>query len=408
MRNNKMTISIIAVLVISIISLGVAFAVFSTTLNINGSASVEATNWDIFFTTENDGAKPTQTTTVPEANITPSGTATNNLATIVATTFTWSANFKSPGDKIIYTIYVKNGGNYNARVSNISMPTITCTTDPKSACSELSYGLYTDTAGNTPLSTSFTVDAGDTEVFYLIAELSENYGGTSGANLVTTDVTSSTISATVTFEQTGTAVLNSGTTGGGTSGGNSGGSGSGSLTTRYLASRTYNSQTGEYDEEWVDDVSSLDNTYNDTYIKKVGDSYKICLVVNSTEYCFDENTTRSSFAQTCSAMGGYLVEGLGSDFGPDYSIFGVTCFAVPVEIDENGDISNDLELYPNWAYEIVLGDLEYPNSYEIDTRTNHEYFDDDPNDSFIGEFRYQDRCNITYPSNNGSCYEQQN
>ena len=310
MRNNKMTISIIAVLVISIISLGVAFAVFSTTLNINGSASVEATNWDIFFTTENDGAKPTQTTTVPEANITPSGTATNNLATIVATTFTWSANFKSPGDKIIYTIYVKNGGNYNARVSNISMPTITCTTDPKSACSELSYGLYTDTAGNTPLSTSFTVDAGDTEVFYLIAELSENYGGTSGANLVTTDVTSSTISATVTFEQTGTAVLNSGTTGGGTSGGNSGGSGS-SVSTRYLASYTYNSQTGEYTYEWADDLDDLAEVqyYNqipNAYIKEVNNTISGCLKSSNEEYCLTGYETPSDFKQFCSNSGGTL------------------------------------------------------------------------------------------------------
>ena len=364
MRNNKITVPIIAVLVISIISLGVAFAVFSTTLNINGSASVEATNWDIFFTTENDGAKPTQTTTVPEANITPSGTATNNLATIVATTFTWSANFKSPGDKIIYTIYVKNGGNYNARVSNISMPTITCTTDPKSACSELSYGLYTDTAGNTPLSTSFTVDAGDTEVFYLIAELSENYGGTSGANLVTTDVTSSTISATVTFEQTGTAVLNSGTTGGGTSGGNSGGSGS--LTTKYYGGETYNSSTNQWEEVLYDDISELDANHQDTYVKKVGDDYNLCLIVNSQEYCFTKDTRRSSFAQTCSTMGGYIIEGIGSDLGPNTSASALTCTPVQIELDENDQIANSSEINPYWTYTITIqSDIEYEDDSEI-------------------------------------------
>ena len=153
MNNKKVTISIIIVLVLSVISLGVAFATFSTTLNINGSAEVEATSWDIFFTTENDGAKPTQETTVPNANIDPHGTATNNSATILATTFNWNANFKSPGDKIIYTIYVKNGGNYNAQVSSINTPQISCSNDTKNACQQLSYGLYTDTAGNTPLST---------------------------------------------------------------------------------------------------------------------------------------------------------------------------------------------------------------------------------------------------------------
>ena len=363
MRNNKMTISIIAVLVISIISLGVAFAVFSTTLNINGSASVEATNWDIFFTTENDGAKPTQTTTVPEANITPSGTATNQSASIVATTFTWSANFKSPGDKIIYTIYVKNGGNYNARVSNISMPTITCTTDPKSACSELSYGLYTDTAGNTPLSTSFTVDAGDTEVFYLIATLSENYGGTSGANLVTTDVTSSTISATVTFEQTGTAVLNSGTTGGGTSGGNSGGSGS--LSTKYLSSQTWNSETEDYEYVWIDDISDISYQRKDVYSKKVGDTLGVCINISSTEYCFDENTTGSSFAQTCSSMGGYIVDGTGSSLGESGE--GYTCSNVQIIPSGDGGMTNWDEYDANVTYKIEFeSGIDYGKSVDID------------------------------------------
>ena len=367
MRNNKMTISIIAVLVISIISLGVAFAVFSTTLNINGSASVEATNWDIFFTTENDGAKPTQTTTVPEANITPSGTATNQSASIVATTFTWSANFKSPGDKIIYTIYVKNGGNYNARVSNISMPTITCTTDPKSACSELSYGLYTDTAGNTPLSTSFTVDAGDTEVFYLIATLSENYGGTSGANLVTTDVTSSTISATVTFEQTGTAVLNSGTTGGGTSGGNSGGSGSGG---NNQASVKYLAYDENWSEFWSDNLS--DAVSQTVYVKKTGNKVESCISVNSTEYCFDETTTASTLSQFCTSIGGVFHinqydENAASCHNPGYNennISETSQYSVSVELLGRGIDNNMDDPVTHLSTSVKVGDEYDDIEYE--------------------------------------------
>ena len=62
MENKKITIPVIIILVIAVVSLGIAFATFSTVLNINGSADVAATSWDIFFTTEDDGAKPTQST----------------------------------------------------------------------------------------------------------------------------------------------------------------------------------------------------------------------------------------------------------------------------------------------------------------------------------------------------------
>ena len=216
MKNRKITIIIVISLVAVIISLGVAFAVFSTTLNINGGAAVEATSWDIFFTTEADGTKPTQETTVPAANILTSGTAINNYASILATTFSWNASFISPGDKIVYTIYVRNAGNYNAQVSNIYTPAITCTNDSKNACNKLSYGLYTDNNGTTPLTTSFTLDAGETNIIYLIAKLDSSYGGANLEDLVTSNVTINTISATVTFEQVGSAITNNNSGGGNT------------------------------------------------------------------------------------------------------------------------------------------------------------------------------------------------
>ncbi len=221
MENKKITIPIVIVLIIAVVSLGVAFAAFSTTLNINGTAAVESTTWDIFFTSQDDGPKPTQSTTVPAANISTGGTTAENIsASYVATTYTWNASFKTPGDRIVYTIYVKNGGSYNAQVSNITKPAITCTNDTKSACSHLSYNLYTDNAGNTPLTTSFTVDAGETEVFYLIATLDSSYGGNDGSGLVQSDLTTDAISATVTFQQSSSAVSNSNS---GNSGGNGGG-----------------------------------------------------------------------------------------------------------------------------------------------------------------------------------------
>ena len=307
MENKKITIPVIIILVIAVVSLGIAFATFSTVLNINGSADVAATSWDIFFTTEDDGAKPTQETTVPIANISNAGTsASSNSATIVATTFTWNANFQKPGDKIIYTIYVKNGGSYNAQVSNIVKPAITCTNDSKNACSHLSYNLYTDNAGNTPLTTSFTVAAGETEVFYLIATLDSSYGGNDGSGLVTADITSNSTTATVTFQQTSSAVTNSG------NGGNSGGGNEQASSTQYFAGREY--VNDEYINTWSNDIN--DALSQTTYVKKTGeDTIEVCTNINSNEYCFDSSTTTySSVNQFCSSVGGtYSLDEFASD-----------------------------------------------------------------------------------------------
>ena len=313
MENKKITIPVIIILVIAVVSLGIAFATFSTVLNINGSADVAATSWDIFFTTEDDGAKPTQETTVPIANISNAGTsASSNSATIVATTFTWNANFQKPGDKIIYTIYVKNGGSYNAQVSNIVKPAITCTNDSKNACSHLSYNLYTDNAGNTPLTTSFTVAAGETEVFYLIATLDSSYGGNDGSGLVTADITSNSTTATVTFEQTSSAVTNSG------NGGNSGGNGEGN--------EQQSSVQYFFNDSWVDSLSEVagDNYIPTTYIKKQNDAISICLNINSTEYCFDESDLDNSVSAVTSSCSSLGLDYFTPDYGSGTSV-GVYC-----------------------------------------------------------------------------------
>ncbi len=291
MDNRKITIPIVIVLIIAVVSLGVAFAAFSTTLNINGTAAVESTTWDIFFTSQDDGPKPTQSTTVPAANISTGGTTAENIsASYVATTYTWNASFKSPGDRIVYTIYVKNGGNYNAQVSNIVKPAVQCTTDPQNACQYISYNLWTDSTGTTPLTTSFTVDAGDTEVFYLIAELSSSYGGNDGSGLVQSDLTTDAISATVTFQQTSSAISNNAGNGG--NGGNS------------PANITY---YGKIDTEqgtsadWVNSLSDL--SAQDAYIKSSGGESFTCLVYNSTEYCIGTSSTTSDLETLCQTLG---------------------------------------------------------------------------------------------------------
>lgn len=207
-------ITIVITLIISIISLGIAFAAFSGTLYINGTATVEVSKWDMYFTTEDDGAKPSSPTEVPTSNIQTSNTQPGVQPTVtatgsmVATTLTWDAIFRTPGDKAVYTVYLKNGGSYNAKVTALNLPVPTCTVNTGTAseapetriCGHIHYGLYNDAAGTSPVAVDQTVSAGETKAYYLIAYLDTNFAP-DGSDLPTETVKTNLISATVTFGQ---------------------------------------------------------------------------------------------------------------------------------------------------------------------------------------------------------------
>ncbi len=193
------TIAIVAALIIAVVSLGIAFAAFSTTLNVNGSATVQTSSWDIYFTESSGGTKPTASTALPSGNIT--GTAQSKTGSIVATTLTWNASFKAPGEYAIFKVYVKNAGSYNAKITDITKGAITCSTDPKSVCSHLHYEIYTDSSCTTALATNRALNAGSEDIFYLKAWLDDTGWSSDGSGLPTANVTSSTISATITYTQ---------------------------------------------------------------------------------------------------------------------------------------------------------------------------------------------------------------
>lgn len=216
-RKRGTTVAIVAALIIAVVSLGVAFAAFSTTLNINGTATVQSSSWDIYFTQSSNGSKPTSEVALDSTNITESNsqqgisetvTATGN---VIATTLTWNATFKTPGDTVVYKVYVKNAGSFNAKVSNISLPNPTCKsgsplTTETAVCAHIHYKLYTNSGCTTELTTNDTLNSGAETIYYLKAWL-DNDGwatdGTSGTGtpLPTVDVVTDSIQATVTYSQ---------------------------------------------------------------------------------------------------------------------------------------------------------------------------------------------------------------
>lgn len=171
-------------LIISIIGLGIAFAAFSQNLTINGSATVTASTWDIHYATTDGGSAPgsSGTTITPSATNTQSGipsTATSTKGTLKATDFTWAGTFKTPGDRLSYTFYICNGGSYNAKVSSINTPNITCTKGGASEttiCGKISYGVYkSSTQSNANrVAVNDTLNAGTCTQVWVIATLGDD------------------------------------------------------------------------------------------------------------------------------------------------------------------------------------------------------------------------------------------
>ena len=215
-KKRGITIAVVATLIIAVVSLGVAFAAFSTTLNINGTATVQASSWAIYFIpATTDTSQPSSASNILNADITTgnyagfTSTASKGTTnTVAATTVTWNANFQTPGDTIKYAIHIRNNGSYNAKIATtggIVTPTPTCLNSETTVCGHIHYKLYTSAPTGDPASTgteltsSFTVSSGTTETIYLVAWLDKDL---TQAQLPSSNVTTNTIQTTLTFDQT--------------------------------------------------------------------------------------------------------------------------------------------------------------------------------------------------------------
>ena len=204
------TVAVVAALIIAVVSLGVAFAAFSSTLTINGSATVVASNWNVFFTTGASAADPgTSGTSLPSTQIAESNiqglpeTATGS-ATVKTADFTWEASFKTPGDKVVYDFYVRNEGDYNAKITGINAPQITCTKGgnaENTVCGHIHYGLYKDADGNSAVAENDTINSKGNAHYYVIAYLDNTNWAADGSDLPDDTVSVSTTQISITYTQ---------------------------------------------------------------------------------------------------------------------------------------------------------------------------------------------------------------
>ena len=107
---------VVVVLLIVVAGLTVAFAALSTTLNINGTAYLDAAKWGIRF---ENLSSPTK---IGSATIT--GTAKIE-ETKAAEITGMNVSLSIPGDKIVYTVDLINKGTINAKIDNIEKTVLT-------------------------------------------------------------------------------------------------------------------------------------------------------------------------------------------------------------------------------------------------------------------------------------------
>ena len=107
---------VVVVLLIVVAGLTVAFAALSTTLNINGTAYLDAAKWGIRF---ENLSSPTK---IGSANVTGTAKIEESKAAEITDI---NVSLSTPGDKITYTVNLVNKGTINAKIDNIEKTVLT-------------------------------------------------------------------------------------------------------------------------------------------------------------------------------------------------------------------------------------------------------------------------------------------
>ena len=117
MKNRKITIAVIAVLVISVLGLGIAFAAFSRNLTINGNGTIQSSQFKIIFEGLTNAGTLDAPQTTGSASVTTAPTIKNDATEISS----FVASLRTPGDSITYNFKIHNTGDYAATVSSVVM-----------------------------------------------------------------------------------------------------------------------------------------------------------------------------------------------------------------------------------------------------------------------------------------------
>ena len=106
---------VVVVLLIVVAGLTIAFAALSTTLNINGTAYLDAAKWGIRFENLSEPVKLGTAAVTGTAEI--EETKSAEITGI-------NVSLSTPGDKVTYTVDLANEGTINAKIDKIEKTTL--------------------------------------------------------------------------------------------------------------------------------------------------------------------------------------------------------------------------------------------------------------------------------------------
>ena len=115
-KEKKTKVLVMVILLIVVAGLTVAFAALSATLNINGTAYIDAAKWGIKFENLSEPVKVGTASVTGIAKIEEAKSA--EISNI-------NVNLSTPGDKVVYTVDLVNKGTINAKIDNIEKTVLT-------------------------------------------------------------------------------------------------------------------------------------------------------------------------------------------------------------------------------------------------------------------------------------------
>lgn len=181
-RNGQL--AVILVLAVAILFMSVGFAAYSTTLNINGTATVKANKWSVHF--------------VDTSYAETTGSVAATTHTISDTSATYTVTLTKPGDFYEFSVDVINDGSFDAVLKSITMSTLSAA-EAKYLTYTLTYDGTAYTASQSGLSLSLPYATGSNtktvkvRVSYVQPENS--------ADLPTTEDATVTLTASLGYEQ---------------------------------------------------------------------------------------------------------------------------------------------------------------------------------------------------------------
>lgn len=148
--NNKNVF--IGALLAIVVVMAVGYAAFASQLNINGTASVTS-SWNVAFDTTKTSA------VTPTSGLSGATAPTGTISFGNSQTATVSANLNQPGDKVVFTLTIKNTGTLKAKLGAPTLTGTSCTVNGLTCTSTSGHIKFTVT---NPVSTSLAAGTGTT------------------------------------------------------------------------------------------------------------------------------------------------------------------------------------------------------------------------------------------------------